>query len=130
MVRFYELFSAGDPDAFAGHITSGDDAVVIGTDWDQWGVGRDEWVGGYRTQIAETPGIRFEAGERLSAWEEGDVGWAADQAQVVLPDESSVPVRMTAVFRRERGDWRIVNLHVSFGVPDARLEELLPRLLS
>jgi hypothetical protein len=107
-----------------------EDAFVLGSDWDQWSTGRDKWIDGYRAQIGEIPGLRFEAGERLCAYEEGTVGWAADQPNIVLPDGTAVPVRATAVFRQEGGGWKIVTLHVSFGVPDAKLEELLPQLLS
>ena len=130
MLRFYEAFGAGDVELFAQHITAHGDAFVLGSDWDQWGVGRDAWVEGYRTQIAETPGICFEAGERLQGFEEGTIGWAADQPNVVLPDGPAVPIRVTAMFRQEAGDWKLVNVHVSFGVPDAKLFELLPTLLS
>lgn len=129
MLRFYELFSAGDPVAFAEQITAEEEPFVMGTDWDQWTVGRDGWLEGYAIQIAEIPGLRFEAGARLAGWADGGVGWAADQPDLVFPDGSVVPVRATAVFRQEGGGWRLVNLHVSFGVPDAKLEELLPQLL-
>ena len=56
-------------------------------------------------------------------------GGAADLALVVFPDGGGFPIRTSAVFHQEQGEWRIVNLHVSIGVPDAKLEELLPQLL-
>jgi hypothetical protein len=33
------------------------------------------------------------------------------------------------VFRRERGGWKIVTAHLSLGVPDDKLPQLLPHLL-
>ena len=34
---------------------------------------------------------------------------------------------VTAVFRREEGDWRLVHMHVSVGVPDDVVVELQSR---
>jgi ketosteroid isomerase-like protein len=129
MVGFYERFSAGDVAAFAEQITNQEDALVIGTDWSQWGEGRETWVSAYEMQMQQMPGLQLQAGNKLRGYEDGSVGWAADEASVVLPDGSLVPVRVTAVFRREGGGWKIVSAHLSLGVPDAKLEELLPQLL-
>ncbi len=129
MVEFYKRFSAGDVSAFGEQITQEEGAFVIGTDGRQWADGRDAWISGYESQIQQMPGLGLQAGTRLVGYEEGSVGWAADEASVVLPDGSQIPVRITAVFRREGGDWRIVNAHLSLGVPDEKLEELLPQLL-
>lgn len=130
MVGFYERFSAGDARAFGDFITQEEDAFVLGTDWDQFADGRDEWVAGYEVQMSETPGVRFEPGSDLRGYEQGGVGWAVDQPTCVLGEEARIPLRATAVFRQEGGGWKIVNAHLSFGVPDAKLEELLPQLLS
>jgi hypothetical protein len=52
----------------------------------------------------------------VKAYEEGTVGWAADQGHFLLPDGSEVPFRITAVFHREDGDWRLVQEHASVAV--------------
>lgn len=129
LISFYERFSSGDVTAMAELITKEEDAIVIGTDPAQWTAGRDEWIAGFQGQVEQMPGLQMQAGNRLQAYEEGSVGWAADEPSVVFPDGGGFPVRVTAVFRQEGGEWKIVNAHVSIAVPDAKLEELLPQLL-
>ena len=129
MLDFYERYSAGDVAAFAEQLTEQGDALVIGTDGGQWAEGRDAWVSGYQGVMEEMSGIQLRAGDQLVGHAKGAIGWAADRPSVVLPDGTDLPVRMTAVFRRERGGWKVVTAHLSLGVPDAKLAELLPQLL-
>ncbi len=130
MLRFYERFSGNDAGAFAGVIDSGDAALVIGTDPGQWEEGHDTWVSAFQAQIEAIPGLRLETAD-MRAYEEGSMGWTADRPSIVLPDGTGLPVRLTGVLRKERdGDWRVVHCHFSFGVPDAKLEELAPALFS
>lgn len=126
MRRFYERFSAGDVAAFAQSITQLEDAFVIGTDPGEWQDGRATWIAGYEEQIAAIPGVRLEAGN-LRGYAEGSLGFAADQPSFVLPDGSTIPVRLTTVMRFEDGDWRLVNAHFSVGVPNDELFELMAR---
>ena len=44
------------------------------------------------------------------------MGWAAGRPTFHLPDGTALPLRVTAVVRREGGDWRCVHWHVSVGV--------------
>ena len=41
-----------------------------------------------------------------------------DTPTAYLADGRWVPVRITAVVHQEEGEWRIVHIHVSVGVPD------------
>lgn len=129
LTDFYGRFSAGDVEVFAQGLAAGDEALVIGTDGGQWEEGHDTWASAYGSQMEQLPGLTIKAGDRLRGYAEGDLGWAADQPSFVLPDGTELPVRLSAVFHREEGMWKIVHLHVSFGVPDAKLEQLLPVLL-
>jgi ketosteroid isomerase-like protein len=129
MLEFYQRYSAGDVAAFAHQITEQEDALVIGTDPSQWAVGHDAWVAGYAEVMEQMPGLQLRAGDRLTAFQDGPIGWAADRALIVLPDGAEIPLRITAVFRNEGAIWRIVTAHLSLGVPDAKLTELLPHLL-
>jgi ketosteroid isomerase-like protein len=129
MLEFYKRFSAGDVAAFAERITEQEDALVIGTDPGQWAQGHDAWVAGYAAVMEQMSGVKLRAGDRLTAFEDGSIGWAADRAWIVLPDGAEIPFRITAVFRNESATWKIVTAHLSLGVPDAKLTELLPQLL-
>jgi len=124
MLRFYQRFSAGDVASFAQGITSSDEALVIGTGPQEWLDGRATWIAGYQEQITAIPGIRMEAGDPRG-YAEGTLGWAADRPTFVLPDDTAIPARVTAVLRLEDGAWKLVNAHFSIGVPDEVLMEIL-----
>ena len=117
MLRFYRRFSEGDAATFADVLSQQPDGMVIGTGPTEWIEGRDNWIAGYAEQVRAMPGIRLEANEVL-AWEDGNVGWSADRPTFVLPDGTAVPVRLTTVFRREDGDWKLVQTHFSVGVAE------------
>ena len=122
--RFYERFSANDVDGFATGLSPEAEGMVIGTGPTEWYEGRDAWVGAYAEQIAAIPGIRLEAGAPRG-WQEGNVGWAADRPTFILPDDTPVPVRLTAVLTKDGDEWKPTQAHFSLGVPD----ELLPSVL-
>jgi hypothetical protein len=130
MRDFYESMSGSDLPRFASQLSTEEEVLVIGTDWDDWKAGREDWIAAHERsrKVGADPG-RLEPGDRLAGYSEGLIGWAADQANMVLGDGSRVPVRVTALFRNEHGGWKVFNLHVSLGVPDTKLEELLPELL-
>ena len=52
------------------------------------------------------------------AYREGSVGWMGDRAAWRLQDGTEVPFRLTAIFHKENGDWKIVQFHTSVGVPN------------
>jgi hypothetical protein len=56
----------------------------------------------------------FSAGNP-EAFREGTVGWVADWLTLTLPNGTGVPVRVTAVFHWENGDWKLVQYHGSLG---------------
>ena len=116
--RMYAAQAAGDVDWLAALLSTSDGALTIGTDAAEWWEGpqiRDRWL----AQLAAGIGEARMTATRLRAFEEGDVGWAADEPQVVLPDGTTLTMRSTAVFLREDGEWRLVQGHSSLGVPNA-----------
>ena len=122
--RLYERFSGNDVDAFAAGLSALADGMVIGTGPTEWYEGREAWIGAYAEQIAAIPGVRLEAGSPRG-WEEGAAGWVADRPTFVLPDGTAIPVRLTAVFVREGSEWKPVQAHFSFGVPDEAMMTVL-----
>ena len=117
LLRFYEAFSSGDPDAFAGVIATADGVSVIGTEPGSGARDRDSWLHTYATLISPA-GVRFEAGDDPVGYAEGTVGFATDTPTAFVADGSYVPTRITAVLHQETGQWKVVHLHVSVGVPD------------
>ncbi len=95
--------------------------MIIGTAAHEWHGDRDKW------KAAFPPiGLRVEAGD-IEAWQEGSIGWLADTPSFVLPDGTAIRTRATAVMRREDGEWKLVQCHVSVGVPDELALELARR---
>jgi hypothetical protein len=44
------------------------------------------------------------------------MGWGAARPTIELPDGRQVNPRWSAVFRREDGVWRLIQLHASFAI--------------
>jgi hypothetical protein len=116
MLGFYERFSAGDPDAFADGISEAPGVSVIGSGPDEGHDDRADWIAAYEQGVAAA-GLRLE-GDDPRGYEEGSLGWGIDRPAFVLPDGGRLPTRLTAVLRHEDGEWKVVHLHFSVGVPD------------
>jgi ketosteroid isomerase-like protein len=128
LLRFYEVFSAGDLEGFAQIIAQEDDegVLVIGTDPGDWAEGRERWIAARETLMHTMEGLRLEAGEEPQGYEEGSMGWVSDRPTAVLPD-GPISTRLTGVVRQEDGEWRLVHIHLSVGVPDEEVVELQKR---
>jgi adenylate cyclase len=116
--RMYAAQAAGDVDWLATHLSTAEGALTIGTDPAEWWEGaqvRDRWL----AQMAAGTGEARLTATRLRAFEQGDVGWVADEPRIELPDGTALTMRATAVFHREDGEWRLVQGHSSLGVPNA-----------
>ena len=124
ILRFYERFSGGDAARFAEVIAQGEGVSVIGTGPGEGHDDRDDWITTYEQMMhGEMGGTRLEGGDPR-ADEEGSLGWGVDEPQFVFPDGSRLPTRLTAVLREEDGDWKVVHLHFSVGVPDEQAIQL------
>ena len=112
--RFYERLSAGDVEGTEATIADDAEAFVIGTQ--RIGSGRGAWLDSVRENAQM--GIVFEAGS-IRAWAEGEMGWAVDEPTIVVPGGPRLPMRMTAVLRRQPGGgYRLLHQHYSWAVPD------------
>jgi ketosteroid isomerase-like protein len=114
----YAAMMEGNADWVAGKLSDSDATLVIGSDPGEWWEGgrtvRQMWAAQLQAGLG---GAKLEP-RRLQAYEEGDVGWVADEPRMVLPNGGQATMRMTAVFRREDGDWKCVQSHASIGVPN------------
>ena len=88
------------------------------------GTNPEEWLQGERVaeflkEEVEAMGgnVTISAGDP-EAYSEGSVGWGVTRPMITLPDGRSVSPRWSAVFHREDGEWRLVQLHASIGVPN------------
>ena len=117
LAAFYAAYGSHDPDRFASALASGEGISVIGTGPGEGREGREPWVEGYAKSVPEL-GLRLEGGPEPRGYADGNVGFAVDQPRFVLPDGSFIAARLTAVLNLEGGDWKVVHVHYSVGVPD------------
>jgi ketosteroid isomerase-like protein len=117
MEAMYEAISRGDATFFEETISSGDATVAIGTDpgewWDDHRTAKDAW----RSQLPGLAEMELES-TKLAAYASGDVGFAVDEVNGRMPDGTEFTFRITGVFERENGEWKIVHSHGSVGVPN------------
>ena len=55
------------------------------------------------------------------AFREGTVGWGVARPTLTLPAGKAISPRWSAVFHQEDGEWKLVQLHASVGVPNEAL---------
>ena len=122
VLRFYDRISAKDVASFDRLVSRNEHTLVIGTAPGEWVTDRPRLRYGF-----EAEGMTLTAGPNPRGWERGDVGWAVDEPTYHFPDQSSMRCRLTALVQREDGDWRIVHMHWSVGVPDDEVADLQAR---
>ncbi len=111
--QIYDALSHGDTTLVDQLTSQQPGLVIIGTDPDEWWEERTALRDAVAAQAGA--GITVVPGE-LRAYREGSVGWVADRGAFRLPDGTEVPVRLTAVFHQEDGQWRVVQAHASIGM--------------
>jgi adenylate cyclase len=92
---------------------------LIGSDRDEWLVGRDAVLPtGSGQESSEAFAVADSKILRIEAFEDGDFGWAAVEQERTLVQGQTFTMRLTIVFRIEASVWRIVQLHFSIPVSD------------
>ncbi len=104
-----------------GRLTSRDACLVgIGSDPTEWTEGYDDLMQLMRDSTPDA-GLGVTVGlDDVKAFREGSVGWVAGHGYFEM-EGKRVPVRITAVFHPEDGDWKAVQIHTSIGVPNDRM---------
>lgn len=114
--RFFRAAAEGDT-AFIENVYSRQPGTLqIGTDPTEWWEGGESIAGIWRTQIEALGGSMPVVANDVQAWQEGGVGWVAVNGAVRVPGQPEAPLRFTAVFHRENGEWKVVQGHGSIGV--------------
>lgn len=108
--RWLAATAEGDVDSLLGRMSDDDGALSIGTDPDEWWHGRETFAV-WRRQLEEAGPFPFRLVE-IEAWEEGTVGWAAARVSID-PPEHVRDARLSCVLHLERGEWKVVQHHLS-----------------
>jgi ketosteroid isomerase-like protein len=121
IAEWFQSVARGDASWVDRHVSREPDALLVGTDPNEWfeGPRAGEFLKGEAQ--AMTGSVDVSPGEPI-AYREGEIGWGITRPTLRLPDGRSVSPRWSAVFRREDGDWKAVQIHASVGIPN---EELL-----
>ncbi len=119
LLSLYQAIRMGDLSLVEQNHSHQAGLLVIGTDPGEWYSGYEATIAMYRTQVKEMSGggVAIFAGEP-QAFVEGTVGWVADRPKFCLPDGKEVSCRFTGVWHREDGEWKLVQHHISIGVPN------------
>jgi ketosteroid isomerase-like protein len=112
---WFSAAASGDAGWRDRHVSRRADLRIIGTDPDEWLTGQPAFD--FLRNEAETVGGRVSVVLReVEGFREGDVGWGAAVPEITLGDGSKVSPRWSAVFHREDGAWKLVQLHASVAV--------------
>lgn len=120
LTRYISALGKGDVATIDKMLSNDAGLRVIGTDPREWWSGHEEVVRLFKTQLSELGDFAVKLGDP-DAYEEGSVGWAAMRFTVTLGG-NDIPARVSTVFHKEDGEWKIVQSHASIGA--ANEEEL------
>ena len=115
-----EAQTSGDYSFFARYFSQKDGVLAIGTDPTEWWAGYAAITSVFEAQLKEMDGIQILA-NTPQAYQDGSIGWVADQPTLKLSDGTEMPFRLTAVFQKEQDGWKIVQWHVSTGISNEDL---------
>jgi hypothetical protein len=116
----FEDFLRRDTSWIDRHTSRHEGVLVIGTDPNEWIEGGDQVTDNAKQEIHEST-ARFSSPGEVEAFVEGTVGWASARPVWTLEDGGEIPARWTGVFHLEDGEWKMVQGHVSVGVPNEDL---------
>lgn len=115
---WFKAAVAGDTSWRDKHVSPDASLRIIGTDPDEWLVGEAAY--GFLRHEAETVGGRISVQLRhVEAFESGNVGWGVALPEITLLDGGKVTPRWSAVFLKDNGTWKLIQLHASIAIGNA-----------
>jgi hypothetical protein len=114
IAAWFDAATRGDPSLVDRHISRQKGTRLVGSDPDEWfeGAAAAEFL----KKELQGSGGSVRSLSDLEAFSEGTVGWGTTRFTLTFPDGRSVSPRWSAVFHREDGEWKFVQLHASMGV--------------
>ncbi|MEI7827818.1 MAG: nuclear transport factor 2 family protein [Euryarchaeota archaeon] len=113
--NLWEEYTRKDPEACMGLWTSDPDVIAIGTGADELRLGPEELKRGLRRDFDQADNIKITT-EWLRISAAGNVAWSAANIQLaatVNGKTTTLPCRLTNVYEKRNGTWRIMLLHLS-----------------
>jgi hypothetical protein len=121
-VALSEAHSLADAAFIERHVSGQECVLSIGSDPNEWIEG-EQVLEAFKRALQEEEDVRSSPSEddfvrELDAFVEGTVGWAASRFRWRSKDGREIPMRWSAVFHREEGEWKMVQAHAFVGVPN------------
>jgi adenylate cyclase len=107
--RWYAAVRVGDADAVLARLSEHPGTLLVGSDPNEWWQGDARAVFGRQLEEMSAHPI---TSEKIDAWEEDSFGWASGKLMIDWIGTSH-EARFTCVLHLERGDWKIVQYHLS-----------------
>lgn len=117
---YFKAIMNSNPAWTERHISRSAAARLVGTAPTEWLAGGQvaEFL---REEVKALGGVAQIAPGETEAYEEGSVGWGVSNPVLTLPNGAAITPRWSAVFHREDGEWKLVQLHTSVGVANEAL---------
>jgi SnoaL-like domain len=120
-VALSKAHSRSDAPFIERHVSVREGVLSIGSDPKEWMEG-ERVVEAFKEALQDDD-VRSSPSEddfvrELDAFVEGTVGWASSRFTWTTEDGSEIPMRWSAVFHLEVGQWKLVQAHASVGVPN------------
>ena len=115
IVDWFKAAAAGDASWRDRHVSRHPNLRIVGTDPEEWLEGERAYR--FLKDEAESIGGKVQVQvPEVEAFSEGSVGWGVARPIITLGDGRQVSPRWSAVFRREDGGWKLVQLHASIAM--------------
>lgn len=117
---WFESVANGNPVWAERYVSRRAGVRMVGTDPAQWleGPKVTEYL---KKEVKVLGGIVKVSQGGTEAYQEGSVGWGVANPILILPDGKQITPRWSAVFHQEDGEWKLVQLHASVGIPNELL---------
>jgi hypothetical protein len=123
--NWFDSVVRGDSSWLDRHLSTDPQLRIVGTDPDEWLQGQ---AAGdlLRSDIANLAGNATVTVQEAEAFEEGDTGWGVARFTIHLGPDMAISPRWSAVFHREDGAWKAVQVHASVGISNEQAFGMQP----
>ncbi|MBI5289825.1 MAG: nuclear transport factor 2 family protein [Chloroflexi bacterium] len=115
IVNWFKAAETGDASWRDRHVSRHAKLRIVGTDPEEWLQGEPAYR--FLKDEAENVGgkVQVQVAE-VEAYRDGDVGWGLARPIITIADGRKVSPRWSAVFIREDGGWKLIQLHASVAI--------------
>lgn len=109
--KLYEAMGSGKPEEVETLYTLGEQVAFMGTAANEFWTDSVVHNADVRPRLSKG-GLKLTSAE-LVAYEQGNLGWVVDRPEVRMPNGFAFKMRVTLLWRKEAGNWKIYHSHAS-----------------